>query len=311
MPSKFSIGVDIGGSHITSIAINTETRSFINESIARNAVDCHAAADVILNTWASTLRQTLTHINSTKLQGIGFAMPGPFDYPAGIARFEGVQKYDFLNGINVRDELAQRLGIKHPNTLRFMNDATCFAIGEAWMGEASAYKRVMAITLGTGFGSSFLANGIPVESGSEVPPMGCVYHLPYNESIADDHFSTRWFLSKYKTATGIELEGVKELAERYESEPLVQAIFGAFGGALGLFLAPWLKRFKAECLVIGGNISKSYPLFEDSFKKSFKIEALDHLKVYISEMGENAALSGSARLSDDAFYAKLDTSAIK
>jgi hypothetical protein len=28
-------------------------------------------------------------------------------------------------------------------------------------------------------------------------------------------------------------------------------------------------------------------------------------------MGENAALSGSARLSDDAFYAKLDTSAIK
>jgi glucokinase len=80
---------------------------------------------------------------------------------------------------------------------------------------------------------------------------------------------------------------------------------------LGLFLAPWLKKFKAECLVIGGNIAKSYPLFEDSFMKSFKIEALDHLKVYISDMGENAALAGSARLCDDDFYAKVDTSAIK
>jgi glucokinase len=311
MTNHVSIGVDIGGSHITAVAIDPESRSMITESMNRNSIDCNGSADEILGVWSETLQKTMEVVKDKHIAGIGFAMPGPFDYPAGIARFEGVQKYDHLNGVNVRQELAGRLKINNADSLRFMNDATCFAVGEAWMGEAANYARVMAITLGTGFGSSFLKDGIPVESGHEVPPMGCVYHIPYNDSIADDHFSTRWFLSKYKTATGREIAGVKEMSDAYQQEPIIQAIFAAFGGSLGLFLAPWLKKFNAGCLVIGGNISKSYSLFEEGLLRSFKIEGLENLHIYVSTLGEDAALAGSSRLSDDAFYHKLDTSAIK
>ncbi len=94
-----------------------------------------------------------------------------------------------------------------------MNDASAFAVGEAWAGSASGSNRSLAITFGTGFGSAFISNKIPVVDGPEVPRIGCVYHLPYKDGIADDYFSTRWFLGRYKAITGKELKGVKELAE--------------------------------------------------------------------------------------------------
>ena len=162
----------------------------------------------------------------------------------------------------------------------------------------------MAITLGTGFGSAFIADGIPVESGPEVPEYGCVYHLPFGGSIADDHFSTRWFLARYKDATTLDIAGVKEMAEVAGKEIRVLAIFMEFGANMGAFLAPWLLKFHSECLTIGGNISNSYSLFEKPFLQSLK----DHgcsMPVFVSELGELAGITGAARLCDDSFYSRL------
>ena len=130
--------------------------------------------------------------------------------------------------------------------IRFMNDASAFAVGEAWAGSASKADRSLSITLGTGFGSAFISNRIPIVDGPEVPKLGCVYHLPYKDGIADDYFSTRGLLGRYKKLTGKELNGVKELAALAASDKIVTDLFIDFGDKLGLFLAPWLKRFKAE-----------------------------------------------------------------
>ena len=37
------------------------------------------------------------------VKGIGFAMPGPFDYVKGICYIQGVAKYENLYGINVTE----------------------------------------------------------------------------------------------------------------------------------------------------------------------------------------------------------------
>ena len=63
----------------------------------------------------------------------------------------------------------------------------------------------LSITLGTGFGSAFISNRIPIVDGPLVPRLGCVYHLPYRDGIADDYFSTRGLLGRYKKLTGKEL----------------------------------------------------------------------------------------------------------
>jgi glucokinase len=314
--TKILIGADIGGSHITCMGVDHKGQVISGMFRVRRDIDSNAQAETILSGWSAALAELISLIGRDKLGGIGFAMPGPFDYPVGVAWFKGVQKFDSLYGVDVRSELVSRLGLTADVPVRFLNDATCFAVGEAWTGKASAYPRNMAITLGTGFGSSFIRDGVPVESGPDVPESGCVYHLPYRGSIADDHFSTRWFVAEYKRLTGLDISGVKELAEAAIAEtatgqqPLFTnhcpptTIFQDFGSRLGSFLAPWLIKFGAGCLTIGGNISQSYSLFEKPLLDSLA-EAGCSIPVFVSEMGELAGISGAARLCDDSFYSRL------
>ena len=120
-------------------------------------------------------------------------MPGPFDYVKGICYIKGVAKYENLYGFNITDAISSHLNVPDGFLIRFMNDASSFAVGEAWAGSAIKAVRSLSITLGTGFGSAFISNKIPIVDGPEVPKIGCVYHLPYKDGIADDYFSTRWF----------------------------------------------------------------------------------------------------------------------
>ena len=45
------------------------------------------------------------------VKGIGFAMPGPFDYVKGICYIRGVAKYENLYGINVGEAIAEALKV--------------------------------------------------------------------------------------------------------------------------------------------------------------------------------------------------------
>jgi glucokinase len=298
------IGVDIGGSHITCIPVDLPSRKILEPQCIRKLVNSHADAESILQTWAGALLEVLEFVPAGRLGGIGFAMPGPFDYPTGLALFSGVKKFDSLYNVNVREEMARRLQLPAGLPVRFLNDATCFAIGEAWFGKASQCHRTVAITLGTGFGSAFLEDGIPVEKGDEVPESGCVYHLPFQESNADDHFSSRWFKREYESRFSRPSGGVKEMSEEALTHPEVRSIFTEFGENLGTFLAPWLNRFRAECLTVGGNIARGYTLFSTPFLEALSRQNCS-TRVFLSELNELAPIAGSARLTDDEFYSKL------
>ncbi len=298
------IGTDIGGSHITCMAVDLGLEKVLEEVCVRNQVDSRAGAEEILSAWAGALKECLAFFPPDSVGGIGFAMPGPFDYPKGLALFSGVKKFDSLYNINIRDEMRRRLDLPGDLPVRFMNDATCFAIGEAWLGRASSCTRTMAITLGTGFGSSFLDKGIPVESGDEVPAFGCVYHLPYGDSIADDYFSARWFEAEWTRIFGSPSPGVRVMTEAAERDQAVLKIFMDFGERLGMFLAPCLRMFRAGCLTIGGNIARSYGLFGPVFTATLRKNNCT-TEVFLSTLGEHAAIAGSARLADDTFYSKL------
>ena len=302
---KYAIGADIGGSHISSVLVDMETGRMIPESLAEQKVNNQASADEILNDWALALRKTMNSATIDELSGIGFAMPGPFDYKTGVALMKNVAKYDSLYGINVGNELKKLLQLPAEMPFRYLNDALSFAVGECWTGKAAGYNNVMAITLGTGFGSAFLTNGVPVIEGDRVPKMGYVYHIPYENGIADDYFSTRWFIKEYFLRSGIQVSGVKEIADRVNQDPIARQIFEHFGTAIGNFLAPLLSKFGAECLVIGGNISGAYPLFGPSFETALANQNVN-VKTVISELMESAAMAGSSRLLDDRFWSVME-----
>ncbi len=133
------------------------------------------------------------------------------------------------------------------------------------------------------------------------PGSDAFYHLPYKDNIADDYFSTRWFIKSYNTLTGVEMKGVKELAEKAASDQIAINLFREFGDNLAVFLAPWLIKFRAEIVVIGGNISHAYNLFGDMFEKKLKQENCN-CRVALSELKEDAARLGAAFLMDEKFW---------
>ncbi len=299
---KYAIGVDIGGSHLSCAIVDIEEGIIIEESHNSVEVNNKSSASEILDKWSEALQTTIKLVGLKNLKGIGFGMPGPFEYDTGIARFELVEKYYSLNGINVGRELSERLNIETP--LRFMNDASAFAAGEAWLGSASDVSNSISITLGTGFGSAFIRDGVPVVEGENIPALGCVWHLPYKEGIADDYFSTRWFIKRYKEETGIKVEGVKEIAIEASRNEDAKSLFIEYGRNIGEFFSPWLKKFNAEVLVIGGNVSSAYNIFGPYFEIALKNNRVS-TEIRLSKLKEDAGIIGSARLIDEEYWNKI------
>lgn len=296
----YSLGVDIGGSHITAGVFNLEKKNLIRETISHEKIDPYASKEEILEIWTATLRASLKK-QTNPIAGIGIAMPGPFDYYEGISLIQDVDKLQSLFGVNLKSELASRLHV-HPSKVRFINDASAFSIAEALIGEAAAYDNVVAITLGTGLGAGFTRNAKPIVKDPNVPPSGYLYNQYYKNELADDLFSTRGIVKAYLDRTGEDLKDVKAICDRANREEVARLILVNFGKRLGNFLKPYLNDFDAQVLVLGGNISKAFEFFMEELKA--ELDFLD--KIYVSKLGEESALIGSALLLEDQYYSDLE-----
>lgn len=306
---SITIGVDIGGSHISSSAVNSTEFKIIPGTYFSGSVDSKSSKEVIIERWAEIINQTIQAIQETltvsasETIGIAFSMPGPFQYQTGIAMFEGNDKYESLYNVSVSDELLKYLNRKEVS-FRFLNDASCFGVGGALKQEAnSGNEKVIAITLGTGFGAAFLDNKLPITQGDNVPHNGCLWDKPFNDSIADNSFSTRWFLNQYEIVTGEKLtNGVKEIAsiENYSTAK----IFDDFANNLSEFLSPFIIDFEADLLVIGGNIAKSNHLFLSKLEENFKKKNIN-LSISIIENTEETSILGSSYLFNEVFWGNI------
>jgi glucokinase len=305
MDKNLAIGVDVGGSHISCSAYDLKNKVLLLNTHAENKLDNNAPPEEIIEVWGKTIKKTMQLAGEKNVRGIGFAMPGPFDYVNGIPLFTGENdKYKNFNGVNVPLMLGKTLGLIEEFTIRFINDATAFAIGEEQVGKARGFGNSLSITLGTGFGSALIKNALPVVEGPGVPENGCLWHLPFEKGIADDYFSTRGLISRFEQLTGEKLSGVKSLAELAGKNKMAKELFDDFGEKLGRFLHPWIEKSEVEILVIGGNISKAFYLFGNSLNRYFENKGL-RTEVAVSELKEKASFIGAATLVDNEFYRKI------
>ena len=302
---KIAVGVDVGGSHISCMGYDLENKTLLPETFAERDLDNQGQPDEIISSWGDAISESLRKIGHESVTGIGFAMPGPFNYLEGIPLFTGENaKYNNIRGISVPEELRKYLGMPDEFNIRFINDATAFAIGEDQVGKARDFSCSFSVTLGTGFGSAFIKNEIPVVDGEQVPENGCLWHLPFEDGIADDYFSTRGLLYRYEKATGEKMENVKNIADLAASSFEAQDLFNDFGRKMGEFLHPWIRKSGIEILVMGGNISKACHLYEKALHQSFSD---NHIKIEVatSVLREKASFIGSATLLNDSYYKEL------
>jgi glucokinase len=269
--------LELGGSHVSAASVDLATERV--DDVCRLALDPGGTRSELLGPILDAARSIVAEVTH-----VGVAVPGPFDYAGGICTIRGVGKLEGLFGVDMRFELSRVLPRTDGRRIRFLNDAEAFLLGEAYAGAARGQARAIGITLGTGLGSAFLADGEIVRDGPGVPPGGNLHLLPFHGGKAEDVLSGRGIRTRFDGGTSV--EQIASLADR--GEPRARAVFAAFGSDLAEFLAPPCRDFRASSIVVGGSIARAWPHFGPMLSRS-----LDSM-VAVAERLDHAALLGAA-----------------
>jgi glucokinase len=290
------IAVDVGGTTVDAACVSA-AGGLIGE-VVESASPAAGTKDEIVTELARAVAAARSQARDFTVTGCGIAMPAPFDYAAGVSHME--HKFQAINGVNLGRLLVERTGLP----TYFINDADAFGLGVSWRQLPEA-RRFVALTIGTGLGGSFIENGEIATAGDTVPPHGEVWDLPYAGGILEDYVSARGVVAAYAelsaggrhgagrgSADCVSAKEIAELSLR-GSEPAIEA-YQAMGTAIGRGLAPVLRRFGPELLVIGGKVGQSLPLFGPAAGRALAKAGLPGLPIIPAAAG-NIALWGAAR----------------
>lgn len=257
MTAQHFICLDVGGTEIKAAAI--DRNGALLHPIRHFPANAKLAAPALLAHFSTVIQSIASQI--TPGWELRLAFPGPFDYEKGICLMQGLDKYDALYGVDLCQELASRLALS-PSSVRFLNDADAFALGELGFGSAKDAKRVLFVCIGTGCGSAFSVNGQLVTAGIPgLPAEGRLYHLPFADGCIDDYLSRRGLLALTRTQLGVSLDG-KALAQRaLDGDSAAAQCYLDFGVLLRDGLSTVLTGFRPEILCLGGQIMGSSALF--------------------------------------------------
>jgi glucokinase len=247
--------LEVGGSHVTAATVELATAT-LTAGRHRAALDPRADATTLLDSLAAAAR----HLDAAPNTAWGVAVPGPFDYAMGVARYQGVGKFAALNGVNVAKGLADRLH-RGPSDFRFVNDASAFALGAWHHGPVAGAAHLVAITLGTGVGSAFLEAGTVIEDDTRVPPEGRADLLTIDGHPLEDTVSTRAMTARYTALTGTPVTGMQDVTSlATDGDPAAREVIDNAMTRLGTTLAPWLSAFTTDSIAFGGAITAAWPV---------------------------------------------------
>lgn len=216
-------------------------------------------------------------------KSIAVAIPGPFDYNQG--RFLMKHKFASVYGHTFRDVASVPESVE----MVFCHDVVAMLKGEIKCGYGQGYSRVALITLGTGLGFAVSIDG-NILLKPEGSPSTSIYARPYKNGILEDYVSKRGIMSAYR-AQGGEALTVKEIAERAEAgEKEAIRTYKNTGAQIAEAIAPVLQEYSIECLLFGGQISRSFRLMEPSLTEGLACRSLKRISA-ISDI-DNATFNG-------------------
>jgi glucokinase len=291
--------IDAGGTYFKSALITNSREeckngwSLIEESRYHIRVASDGFAEGIRNAYQGIVAEQLKNAERYHLEILGVSVdtPGPFDFDLCISKMK--HKFQDIYGIPLKpwiQEIAGELPIY------YLHDSSAFIQGEGWMGEAQGYRNVAGVMLGTGLGFACMKDG-KILSNAQKGPAISLYSRPFRDGTAEDYISRRGIIRRYLERIQEETEDldVVDIARKaMVGDRISRRIFAETGRMLGEVLKPILEELGTECLVMGGQISKSYSLFEVSLKESLK-EVSSLVKTCCSSNPDDSHLFGCGK----------------
>lgn len=292
---NFVVGVDLGGTKVEACLLDTERNLVARERVFSEAAKGHER--VVRN-----ITRLIDKVAGNKSYGaVGIGTPGTY-----------IEADDCLYGAPhtptyEKPGLIKLLGEKLQAPLIVENDANCLALAEFFASCAGTYRHVLAVILGTGFGSGLIldnrlyrgANGGAGEIGHtsidingrlcECGRRGCVEAYLSGPSI-----SRRFF-----ELSGNKFE-VKKIFKLYqEKEPQAQQLFEESCRILAEVFANAVNAFDLEAVILGGGVSNLPIWYEQCpplIEKSLFGVPGRKIPLIKARLGDSAGVFGAAYL---------------
>jgi glucokinase len=288
---SFALGIDIGGTN-TSFGIVDRRGQIVHQG--RMKTTGHYTVHEYIDTLMQHLTPLLEKVGREQIHGVGVGAPNANFYTGEIAYaanlpWEGVIPLAKL----LSDALRFRVTIT--------NDANAAALGEMMYGEAKGMKDFVMVTLGTGVGSGFVANGQLIYGHD-----GFAGELGHVVSVRDGRTcgcGRRGCLETYASATGIVRTAKEWLAERKDDSSLREVaelsahaihlaaeagdslaleLFEFTGKILGQTLADVVAITSPEAIIFFGGLAKAGPLILEPTRRHMEQNLLRVFKNKIS-----------------------------
>jgi len=271
------VAVDLGGTNIRA-------GIFIEDQI----IDQRSARLQDQYSLPCTLRQVKDLIRpllETSPKGIGIGVPAVVDVQGGVV-FNATNIPSWIK-VPLKDILLKEFGVP----VFINNDVNCFILGEHRFGSAKGFSSVVGLASGTGLGCGVIIDS-RLYCGRNCGA-GEIGLIPYRDKNIEYYCSGKFFEGLYgSNAYRVHqdaLSGNKEARSHWET----------FGEHFGHAIQVVAYAYDPEAIVIGGSLSKAYPLFQESMRRTFVHfefpESIKNLHIYQS-IDENMMLLGAAAL---------------
>jgi fructokinase len=299
MIPTLALGIDLGGTKIAGIVLDTVDRILVEHRVASPQSDYAAT----LTALAAMIEHLEYSAGATCSIGIG--MPGSLAPATGLVQNANSV---WLNGKPLKGDLERAIG----RPIRFANDANCFALSEAYDGAAVAAEIVFGVILGTGCGGGIVVNGeivdgplgiggewghtpLPWPSHAEldVPPCwcgrtGCLETWVSGSALAADH----------GRITGETLTGEAIVAAAAQGSTHARATLDRHMGRLARGLASITNTLDPNVIVLGGGLSALPHLYEQlpARMAPYIFSEAPNVTILPPHWGDASGVRGAARL---------------
>lgn len=257
------IGIDLGGSKIEAIVLAPDGAVLQRERVPTPQGDYPATLAAVC-----ALVQRLEQRAGTACS-IGIGMPGSVSRASGLVKNSNST---CLNGKPLYSDLEGLL----QRSLRFANDADCFALSEAGDGAAAGAGCVFGVIIGTGTGGGIVINGrlldgpngIAGEWGHNPLPWPRSDELPGNACYCGKQGCIETWLSgpglarDYAMHSGTGVDAVTVVARAATGDAHAQDALDQYVDRMARALASVINVIDPDVIVLGGGMSNVAALYE-------------------------------------------------
>jgi glucokinase len=309
MRARTAVGVDLGGTRVRA-GVLTEAGDLLGHAEASMAgVGPQHGLSIIQDLIAQQVEG-----QHAAISGIGIGAPGPFDSARRVIN----NPYTLQGWTDV--PIVERLQARFGVPVRLDNDANAAALGESWQGAGRDARRLYAVTVGTGVGTSYIVDGVVQRGAGDVHPEGghqlidpdgpecyCGQRGCWESLIAGPSIARRaqraaeaggWKPTPDDTGSRFEARMLAWAAQR--GDVFAEQVLHDVALDLARGLVNIILLFVPDVIVLGGGVMESADLLLPTVLKAIHTEhplvPFDKVRILRAQLGERAGLFGGAHM---------------